>query len=105
MERADYWKNEDLTFFLDFVPDAKGKIAFASSLGKEPEIGSEFWTAAFSNLKKFDGVAVREESTAKTFSEQIVKKVEWVCDPTMLLWACSQLSTYHSVLFHLAQLF
>ena len=67
------------------MPDAKGKIAFASSLGKEPEIGSEFWTAAFSNLKKFNGVAVREESTAKTFSEQIAKKVEWVCDPTMLL--------------------
>lgn len=77
--------NNDLTFFLDFVPEAKGKIAFASSLGKEPEIGSEFWTAAFNNLKKFDGVAVREQSTAKSFSEQLAKNVEWVCDPTMLL--------------------
>ena len=75
----------DLTFFSDFVPQNKGKISFASSLGKEPYYNSLFWEKAFYNLTLFDSIAVREEKTAKIFSDYLKRDVKWVCDPTLLL--------------------
>lgn len=75
--------NGDLSYFLDFVPDKKKKLAFSSSIGTP-------WTKEESMLvadliRDFDAIAMREEDAAKQVEFIINNKVETVCDPTMLV--------------------
>lgn len=73
---------EDFTYFLDFVNDSKGKIAFSSSVGSR-------WTEEEKKkikplLTKFDTISVREQIAAEWVSELTGRKTPVTCDPTML---------------------
>lgn len=71
---------DDISYMLDFVKD-KRKIAYASSVGgvwKEKEKVSEL-------LGSFSYIGVREETVANVLTEWIGRRVDFVCDPTMLL--------------------
>ena len=73
-----------LPFFLDFVPEGKKRIAFASSIGlatltdKAKDIFKVY-------LSKFDALAVRETQAANLLGQLLNKKVDVVLDPTLLL--------------------
>ena len=73
----------DMTYFLDFVNDARERYAFASSIGDRwPE---EMNAPIGSALKKFKKIFVRENNAADIVKEMTGKDAELVCDPTMLL--------------------
>lgn len=73
-----------LPFLLDFVPENKKKIAFASSIGlsslseKAKEIFKYY-------LSDFNAIAVRETQAADLLSKILDKKIDVVLDPTLLL--------------------
>jgi len=73
----------DTTYMLDFVEDGKGKIAFASSVGK-------IWNKEDIDevqmlLNRFDAIGVREKAIENELNKILARKVDFVCDPTMLL--------------------
>ena len=74
----------DTNFFLDFVPEGKRKVSYASSFSsnKMPE---HFCKLYSEKLLKYDSISVRESSAKKNVEEMIGKNVEIVCDPTILL--------------------
>ena len=74
--------NYDFTYFLDFVEKGK-KIAFSTSVGKQ-------WTSEDADkikpaLLEFDHIAIRESGSAEWMSDYMGRKIETVCDPTMLV--------------------
>lgn len=70
--------------FLDFVKNAY-KISYAASLGVDSIPISHFLKYKH-YLKKFNAISVREESAKHYLSEMLPsKKIEVVCDPTILL--------------------
>lgn len=73
-----------LPFFLDFVPDGKKKIAFASSIGLST-LTEEAKKIFKQYLSKFDFIAVRETQASDLLSKILWKKIEVVLDPTLLL--------------------
>ena len=71
----------DTTYMLDFLPENKKRIAYASSVGKiwdEKNLVSEL-------LGRFDKIGVRESQIADVLTEWLDKQVDFVCDPTMLI--------------------
>lgn len=70
-------------YFLDFVPDTKRKMAYASSFGVDilPE---ECKSVYYKYLSKFDKIGVREKSGAEIV-KNLGLKAENVLDPTLLL--------------------
>ena len=75
----------DLTYMLDFADKDAVKIAYASSVGTMWE--SEDRETVKNLLKRFQNIGVREHSIQKELDILIGKKVDFVCDPTMLLTA------------------
>ncbi len=73
----------EYTYFLDFVNKDKKKISFSSS------VGNPFNQEEKKNVKKlissFEHIAVRESQSKEWIEEISHKKIEVVCDPTMLL--------------------
>ncbi len=73
----------DTTYFLDYVPNNKKKISFASSFGKshldnfEKEITFEY-------LKKFDALSVRENSAVEIIKDLGLREAIQILDPTLL---------------------
>lgn len=80
---TDYQCGRDLSFYLDFVEHGR-KISYSTSVGKPQidEAGKELYVTW---LMSFDGLSVRERSTALALSELLNRHVEWVCDPVFLL--------------------
>lgn len=76
---------DDLTYMLDFADKDAVKIAYASSVGTMWE--SEDRETVKNLLKRFQNIGVREHSIQKELDILIGKKVDFVCDPTMLLTA------------------
>ena len=73
--------NHDTAYLLDFATNGKKKIAYASSTGSvwsEKDEGTEL-------LNRFNSIGVREKEIADTLTEWLGKKVDFVCDPTMLI--------------------
>lgn len=72
----------DFTYMLDFVEDAKKKVAFS------PSIGTPWNEDEKEHIKKllnrFDFISTREELGAEWVEELTHKPVEVSCDPTML---------------------
>ncbi len=70
--------------FLSFVPDEKGKISYAASIGAD-SITDEYGRFMKSFLKRFDVVSVREKG-AKTIIDNLMGKdiCKVVLDPTLL---------------------
>lgn len=75
--------NHDTTYMLDFAEDSKKKIAYASSAGSVWNEREEV-TAL---LNRFENIGVRENEIATTLTDWLGKKVDFVCDPTMLITA------------------
>ena len=78
--QLDY-TDSDLTFFLNFTD--KKKVSFATSIGK-------FWSNNQFELVKtylndFAVISVREKNFADFLCNKLDRKVNYVCDPTMLL--------------------
>ena len=73
----------DLSYFLDFADDSKGKYAFAASIGEKWK--KEEWDKISNLLARFDSIAVREKQSSEWIKEVCNIDVETVCDPTMLL--------------------
>lgn len=73
----------DYTYFLDFVNDDKKKFAFASSVGNK--LKEEEKIKVKELINKFQKIAVREIQSKQWLEELCNKKIDIVCDPTMLL--------------------
>lgn len=75
-------------FFLDFVPNGKGKIAYAASFGTDRwEFSDTLTKDAQQLLVDFDGISVREESGVQLCKENLNCNAIHVLDPTLLLKA------------------
>lgn len=80
---SDFHCGRDKAFYLGFVKKGK-KIAYGVSLGKEDVSPGEVeWIC--SNIKDFDFISVREESSKKLLLDKGIPKVSYVCDPVLLL--------------------
>lgn len=75
--------NHDHTFMLDFATNDKKKCSYATSIGYDWEKDEEAIIAGY--LKQFQIIAVRELDMAIRLENLIGRKVEAVCDPTMLI--------------------
>ncbi|MBE5756515.1 MAG: polysaccharide pyruvyl transferase family protein [Clostridiales bacterium] len=76
----------DLSYFLNFVPKGKKKVAYASSFGKS-SFQSKYAETCGALLKDFSHIAVREESGINIVKELSGQDAECVLDPTLLLTA------------------
>lgn len=72
------------TFTLNFGRRNKKRIAYAPSIGKSdiPKIAARRFRR---NLKRFDGISVREESASILMSKIGIRDSVWVPDPTQLI--------------------
>ena len=73
-----------LPFLLDFVPNGKKKISFASSIGLS-SLSKEAEKVFKLYLSTFDALAVRETQAAELLTPLLERKVDVVLDPTLLL--------------------
>ena len=75
--------NDD-AFYLRFAQSGIKKIAYAASIGKTniPPQELEFITQ---RVADFDSISVREGSSKVALESKGIKKVSYVCDPTLLL--------------------
>lgn len=93
---SDQVWNTDLTgeiapsFFLDFVPDDKLKIAYAASFGKD-DFNCLQHEQIKNALQNFDAISVREESGINILKNHFALDGEVVLDPTLLLDDYSQI--------------
>ena len=74
----------DNTFLLDFVPDEKSKISYASSFSVN-KIDYNLTSRYSKYLSRYKYLSVREYSGVKIINDLISRKAEIVCDPTLLL--------------------
>ena len=74
----------DSSYFLDFVPNNKKKYSYGASIGSK-EISPELSSMLRQHVSAFDGITVREESTAQLVSGICDRDVRMVLDPTLLL--------------------
>lgn len=74
----------DPSFYLDFVPHTKPRVAYAASIGMD-EFPSEQINEITHLLKKYKQISVREQSAFKLLSSLGINNVEVVLDPTFLL--------------------
>lgn len=73
----------DDTYFFDFLPDDKRRIAYAASFGGNKFEDSDIEKYA-NYLKKYDSISVREDSGIKILKEFGIDGMQ-VLDPTLLL--------------------
>lgn len=73
-----------LPYMLDFAPDDKKRIAYASSFGVSAidESQQRFYKE---HLKKFDAIGVREKNAVELVKQISDCDATWVLDPTLLL--------------------
>lgn len=71
-------------YFLNFVPDHNGKIAYAASIGMN-EVPQAFIDHVVPYLNRFDFISVREESAKRILQPYVSKEIKVVLDPTLLL--------------------
>lgn len=77
--------DSDYHYFLDFIKDDSKKYAFASSISNEKIFADD--ENAGKLVDKFAAVAVRELEARQCIEEKTGRRVDWVCDPTLLLTA------------------
>lgn len=75
--------DNDMTYFLDFIYDKKRKIAFSSSIGTPWTPEQEILIQ--DKLIGFDAIAMRETDAAEQVGRLVDRKIDTVCDPTMLI--------------------
>lgn len=71
-------------YFLNFVPDNNGKIAYAASIGAN-EVPQDFLEHVVPYLRRFDFISVREESAKEILQPYLDQEIKVTLDPTLLL--------------------
>lgn len=71
-------------YFLNFVPDHNGKIAYAASIGAN-EVPQDFLEHVVPYLRRFDFISVREESAKEILQPYLDQEIKVTLDPTLLL--------------------
>lgn len=71
-------------YYLQYVPQGKVKVAYASSIGKD-EFSDEEKISVKEYLKDFKAISVREKSAVSMLEEIGVENAVHVLDPTLLL--------------------
>ena len=71
-------------YFLNFVPDHNGKIAYAASIGTN-SVSQAYLEHVTPLLNRFDFISVREESAKEILQPYVDKPIKVVLDPTLLL--------------------
>lgn len=74
----------DEAYFLEFVPEDKACITYASSFGRD-EINKDLHENLKRLLKKYSNILVREDSAVDIIENIGLNNVEQVVDPTLLL--------------------
>ena len=72
------------SYFLNFVPDHNGKIAYAASIGTN-SVSQTFLEHVVPLINRFDFISVREESAKEILQPYVDKPIKVVLDPTLLL--------------------
>lgn len=80
---VNYQNGKDLAFYLGFVPDDKGKIAYAASFGRA-SIESCFLENKISYIKELDSVSVREVDGVNILRDYAIDAC-MVLDPVFLI--------------------
>lgn len=75
----------DRSYFLDFAPAAKPRIAFSASIGRE-QLDAEEIPETRSLLEKYSAISVREQSAVELLASMDIKST-LVLDPTLMLEA------------------
>lgn len=80
------WKSmcADPSYLLDFVPDGKMRVAYASSFSVT-DIPEKYIDLYKSNLRKFKALSTREYNGAKIIKNLLDIDIPVVLDPTMLI--------------------
>lgn len=82
----EYYKVLGKTFFLDFVPDDKKKIAYAVSLGKNQNAIPTLALSQLTNLiQRFDSVSVCQEQDVNLLKDNFGAEGLQVLEPAFLL--------------------
>ena len=71
-------------YFLDFVPDGKGRVAYAPSIGVS-SVSDSYKTEMKKYLARFDAISVREYEGKEIIDSIIECECRAVLDPTLLL--------------------
>ena len=74
----------DKAYFLEFVPNEKKCISYASSIGKT-NVSSETKLKMKQYLSKYSKILVREKSAIEIINQLGINNVDLVLDPTLLL--------------------
>lgn len=74
----------DSTFFLDFAPLNKRRVAYSASFGVS-EIDGSYYHDFISFLNKYHSLSVREKSGQVLVNKLIGRQIDKVLDPTLLL--------------------
>lgn len=75
----------DRSYFLDFAPAGKPRIAFSASIGRE-QLDTEEIPETRSLLEKYSAISVREQSAVELLASMDIKST-LVLDPTLMLEA------------------
>lgn len=75
----------DRSYFLDFAPARKPRIAFSASIGRE-QLDAEEIPETRSLLEKYSAISVREQSAVELLASMDIKST-LVLDPTLMLEA------------------
>lgn len=78
--------NGDPSFFLDFAPEGKLRVAYSASFGVA-DINSCYYSDFASFLKRYNFISVREKSGKYLIKKLINRNADVVLDPTLLLTA------------------
>lgn len=79
----DYDCGKDDAYYLSFVKEGI-KISYATSIGKK-HISEKEANNIIKKIKNYKMLSVREESNSVFLTKKLNKKVQWVCDPVLLL--------------------
>jgi hypothetical protein len=79
-----FQNGKDPAFYLNFVPDAKRKIAYAASFAID-ELADDVKPLVKENVKRLDAVGVRETSGVRILNELGIQNAVQVLDPVFLL--------------------
>ena len=73
----------DDAFYLPFIKEAKKKIAYAASVGKD-NLSREQLNRLMNKISSFSAISVREKNLQDMLKKHMSMSVAYVCDPTLL---------------------
>lgn len=74
----------DTSFMLDFAPEDKPRVAYASSFATG-SVGEPYFSLYSKYLRKYSSISVREQTGVDIVKRMTGKDAKLLCDPTLLL--------------------